>query len=263
MAAAWSEEKVKACAAAQRQILESAAAMLKPGGMLLYSTCTFAPEEDEENAGWFLSRFPEFTLIPMEPWEGFSPGRPGWGGNRPELSGCIRIWPHRMQGEGHFLALFQKAPGEAGREPKTQKILRPDGEQSRLLGDFLKNGGVKLPRERVEVRGQRAFLVPELPETVRGLKFLRNGLYLGEFKKGRFEPSQPFAMWLNEKNWKECVSFHPEDPRTEQYLRGEAVPVEAAGSGWRLVCVDGFSLGWGKLSGGLLKNKYLCTWRKK
>ena len=263
VAAAWSEEKVKACAAAQRQILESAAAMLKPGGMLLYSTCTFAPEEDEENAGWFLSRFPEFTLIPMEPWEGFSPGRPGWGGNRPELSGCIRIWPHRMQGEGHFLALFQKAPGEAGREPKTQKILRPDGEQSRLLGDFLKNGGVKLPRERVEVRGQRAFLVPELPETVRGLKFLRNGLYLGEFKKGRFEPSQPFAMWLNEKNWKECVSFHPEDPRTEQYLRGEAVPVEAAGSGWRLVCVDGFSLGWGKLSGGLLKNKYLCTWRKK
>ena len=262
-AAAWSPEKVETCAAAQKQILESAAAMLKPGGMLLYSTCTFAPAENEENVAWFLEHFPEFRLEPAEGYAGFSPGRPEWGGGRPELGRCVRIWPHKMEGEGHFLALFRKTGEAERREPRVQKLRKPDPESMGYLKEFLKAGGAQLPMDRVEARGGRAYLVPELPEAVRGVSFLRNGLYLGEFKKGRFEPSQPFAMSLGREDWGERVSLSPGDPRLEKYLRGETVPVETGGSGWKLVCVDDFSLGWGKLSKGVLKNKYLCTWRKK
>lgn len=263
VAAAWNPERVKTCAAMQRQILECAGAMLKPGGMLLYSTCTFAPEENEENISWFLKHFPEFSLEPMEGYEGFSAGQPQWGSNRPELERCIRIWPHRMEGEGHFLALVRKTGQGGEKELRVQKIQRPDRESRKYLEEFFCAGGTEPPWERVEVRGGKAFLAPELPETVRGMKFLRNGLYLGELKKGRFEPSQPLAMSLRPDDWREIISLDPEDERLERYLRGEAVSVESGGSGWRLVCVDNFSLGWGKVSNGLLKNKYLCTWRKK
>ena len=119
----------------------------------------------------------------------------------------------------------------------------------------------------MEVRGGRAYLVPELPETVKGIRFLRNGLYLGEFKKNRFEPSQPLAMALSPETWKECLSLRAGDRRVESYLRGETFIIEEnekkTGDGWKLICVDGFSLGWGKVSKNVVKNKYLCTWRKK
>lgn len=264
VAADWSPEKVEACAAAQRQILESAAAMLRPGGMMLYSTCTFSAEENEQNVSWFLNRFSEFELEPIEGYRGFSPGRPQWGDGSSRLERCVRIWPHKMRGEGHFLALFKKSPAEQRpRDPQTEKIRRLDGEQKKYLEEFLGAGKAELPLDRVEARGGRAFLVTELPKKVKGLNFLRNGLYLGEFKKGRFEPSQPLAMCLGPEKWKERISLSPDDSRLDPYLRGEPVRVESGGSGWKLVCVDEFPLGWGKLSNGLLKNKYLCTWRKK
>ena len=113
---------------------------------------------------------------------------------------------------------------------------------------------------------REAYLAPELPENLKGIRFLRSGLLLGEFKKGRFEPSQPFAMALSPKNFRRYISWEPDDERVEKYLRGESVPVdlqrEKAENGWNLVCVGNFSLGWGKISNGLLKNKYLCGWRK-
>ena len=101
---------------------------------------------------------------------------------------------------------------------------------------------------------------------MRSLHFLRNGLYLGELKKDRFEPSQPFAVTLSTDKWKDCLNLKAEDERTEKYLHGETIPVEpgetASASGWKLVCVEGFGLGWGKLINGTLKNKYPVGWRK-
>ena len=279
VAAAWSPERVEFFAKQQRSIAESAVRMLRPGGMLLYSTCTFSAEENEGTAAWLLERFPELELVPVEGYEGFSCGRPEWGGDCAALERCVRIWPHRMQGEGHFLALFRKTASclekeekRSGRKEreKNRTAGRMDAEQKRLLEAFLEEGKAELPPGRVECRGERAYLVPELPEDLRGIHFLRCGLFLGEFKKGRFEPSQPFAMALNGRAFCRRISWTPEDVRVVKYLRGETIPDAAARipagktvpDGWNLVCVGPFSLGWGKMSKGVLKNKYLCSWRR-
>ena len=107
-ACVWSEEKPPECAKMQREIVKQAISMLKPGGMMIYSTCTFSPEENEQIIAWVLREFPEIQLIPMKGYEGFSEGRPDLADGNPELKKCVRIWPHHMDGEGHFVALMQK-----------------------------------------------------------------------------------------------------------------------------------------------------------
>ena len=305
---AWSLERVRFFAKQQKTIVESAVRMLRPGGMMLYSTCTFSAEENEGTVAETLERFPELELIPMEGYEGFESGRPKWGGGCAALERCVRIWPHKMPGEGHFLALFRKreggreesirgkdgsaAAGEPAADRTEDRTLygeernsrrknrkkgragkngmgicgQPDTEQARLLEDFLDGCSLAPESRRLDCRGGKAYTAPELPENLKGIRFLRSGLLLGEFKKGRFEPSQPFAMALSPKNFRRYISWEPDDERVEKYLRGESVPVdqqrEKAENGWNLVCVGNFSLGWGKISNGLLKNKYLCGWRK-
>ena len=104
----WSEEKPPECAKMQKEIVKQAISMLKPGGMMIYSTCTFSPEENEQIIAWVLREFPEMQLIPMKGYEGFSEGRPDLADGNPELKKCVRIWSHHMDGEGHFVALMQK-----------------------------------------------------------------------------------------------------------------------------------------------------------
>jgi NOL1/NOP2/sun family putative RNA methylase len=273
-AADWSPEKVESCARQQRGIAESAVRMLKPGGLLLYSTCTFSGEENEGTVSWILDRFPDMELIPMEGYAGFGEGRPEWGNGREELKHCVRIWPHRMAGEGHFLALFRKAGSREQQTEETAGKLRNRGrqkrtggmdrERKRLLEEFLSAAGPEWADRQAECRGDRAYFVPELPEDLAGIHFLRCGLLLGEFKKGRFEPSQPLAMALDGKAFRRRISWKAEEESAARYLRGETVQVgREHENGWNLVCVDDFSLGWGKVVNGVLKNKYLCTWRKK
>ena len=123
-----------------------------------------------------------------------------------------------------------------------------------------------IPVEELEVRAGKVYHSPSLPDGVRNLHFLRNGLYLGALKKDRFEPSQPFAVTLSADKFKDYMNLKADDERTEKYLHGETISVEpgetASPSGWKLVCVDGFGLGWGKLVNGTLKNKYPVGWRK-
>jgi NOL1/NOP2/sun family putative RNA methylase len=104
----WSPERVEYFASQQRNILENAYEMLVPGGLLMYSTCTFSPDEDEQMISWFLEKYPDMELLDIPAYEGFSPGRPEWADGREDLRKCIRIWPHVMDGEGHFLALLHK-----------------------------------------------------------------------------------------------------------------------------------------------------------
>lgn len=315
----WSPDRVEYFAKQQRSILKSAVALLRPGGMLLYSTCTFSPQEDEGSISWLLEEYPDMELVPLERPEGFSQGRPEWGNGDPALEGCLRIWPHKMKGEGHFAALLQKAEdrtvrngtaeeakeeGQLGRpeekERKAGKFGRP-GEKERkagklgsagknrrkagksgrpgegeggltaeerdLLENFLREGGAHLDLERVESRGGKAYLMPRLPQVSGGLHFLRCGLLLGEFKKGRFEPAEAYAMHLAPSSYRETLHLDPESQEVEEYLRGNPVRTIPAGekipNGWKLVCAGQFPLGWGKMSNGVLKNKYLTSWRKK
>lgn len=134
------------------------------------------------------------------------------------------------------------------------------------MAEFLSQADTDLPLKDLELRGEKVFLSPALPSGAHRLHFLRNGLYLGDLKKDRFEPSQPFAMTLSADTFTDCLDLDPDDDRIRRYLAGEPIPVAdgetASATGWKLVCVQGFSLGWGKLVNGTLKNKYPAGWRR-
>lgn len=262
----WDEERPEYFAKLQRDILKNAVRMLRPGGQLLYSTCTFAPVENEGSISWLLENFPEMDVLEIEPYEGFAPGHPEWGNGDERLQRCVRIWPHKMKGEGHFLALLKKSETAVEVVVRIGKTQRPDKKIRQVVDAFFEACKWKPDWERIEVRGEKVYLVPELPEKLQGIHFLRNGLYMGDLKKDRFEPSQQLAMILKGNDYAGVLFLKPEDVRVEKYLHGETLLVESGETtitkGWILVCVGGFSLGWGKLVNGVLKNKYASGWRK-
>lgn len=236
------------CAARQKEILDSAAKMLRPGGLLCYSTCTFAPEEDEGAIAAFLTRHPEFHVEKADaPW--LSPGRPEWAEpHNPALADTFRLWPHKLGGEGHYAALLKKDGDSSGNSlpaPREEKAPKE-------LLDFLSDLGISLPVGRIITFGQSLFLVPmDMPE-LKGLKVLRPGLELGQAKKGRFEPAHGLALWL--ESAKISADFPADSKEIRDYLNGQVIPGQT--KGWTLITVDGLSLGWAKGSGGQLKNHF-------
>ena len=232
----WSQETVQMCARRQREILDSAARLVRPGGRLVYSTCTFAPEEDEETVGAFLKSHPEFTPEPVDaPW--FVSGE----------NASYRMWPHKLLGEGHFAAVLRKTQGESGEVPACPGEKCPKAWES-----FAKELDITLPEGKAVSFGQSLYWAPmELPELNR-LKVLRPGLELGTERKGRFEPAHALALWL--KTCAVTESFPPESPEMKAYLHGDVVP--SGKKGWCLVQAGGYAIGWGKGDGSVLKNHY-------
>lgn len=276
----WSPENVSMCAKRQAEILEEAAKCVRPGGVLLYSTCTFSEAEDEEVIREFLVRHEEFetdeTVLSRELSEaGICPGG---------LPGTVRMWPHKLCGEGHFAARLLKAgpdgeknPGGSERlcneeDPRPAERSRRERQNPRYrVGRAQKAGGGDLTyfrefcrqylretyRENLENAGQfvwrkeRLFLVPKGEPDMGGLRVVRGGLYLGEAKKGRFEPSHTWAMTLKKDDV--LQSLEEEDPMT--YLRGGTLENRGL-NGWLLVTAQGRPLGWGKAGGNTVKNHY-------
>ena len=232
----WSQETVEMCASRQKEILHSGSQMVRPGGRLVYSTCTFAPEENEQTIAAFLENHPDFYPETVSaPW--FAPGE----------NGSFRLWPHLLKGEGHFAAVLRRRGDEAVPEVSV-KAENPPRE---WLG-FAKELKISLPAGRPILFGQSLYWAPEdMPELSR-LKVLRPGLELGEVKKGRFEPAHALALWL-----KECsnqVSFPADSREIEAYMHGDVIPCNKRS--WCLVMADCYPIGWGKGDGNVLKNHY-------
>lgn len=232
----WSPETVEMCANRQREILRSAADLVRPGGCLVYSTCTFAPAENEENITAFLQEQPAFSVQTVQaPW--FTP------------AGCgqFRLWPHKLQGEGHFVAVLRKQGGDC------RERVDPTGEKlPKEWEAFAKELQIALPAGKAIWFGQNLYWAPKEMPQLRSFKVLRPGLALGEVKKGRFEPDHALALWL-----KECKNMHhcsADSAETAAYMHGEVIPANERG--WCLVTVDGYSIGWGKGDGAVLKNHY-------
>lgn len=270
MVKAWEEHGPEFFSRLQRSIITQAAAMLKPGGMLLYSTCTFDASENEQTIEYLLSQYPEFTICPIEPYDGFAQGMPEVTESRePGLAQTVRIFPHRMQGEGHYLALLKKGcASEEQDEEKKKKSTGGAGKEKKMpeeLAEFLKDTQWKLDASRLDIHGERIYYMPSGLPMMRGIRFLRSGLLLGELKKKRFEPSQALAMCLKKQEYKKVLDFPLSDDRVMKYLKGDTLDVEdmaaAKEKGWYLICVDGYPLGFGKLANQTLKNKYLPGWR--
>ena len=246
----WSLEQVEACVKRQRDILAQAEIMLKPGGILVYSTCTFAPQENEQNAEWFVREYPQFTLEKKE-----------------------QIWPHLHRGEGHFaVKLYRQgmpemkiSEQEVFKRFKQQKMFEQRTKNSKQmsyqeLSDFCKETLSdnmqayifgRIADGQLAVFGEQLYLVPPEIGSLDGLKTERAGLQLGCCKKNRFVPSHALAMALCPEDVKQTLEL--EEP--ERYLRGETIRCGIQ-KGWTLVTVNGCSIGWGKASQGVLKNHY-------
>lgn len=267
MVKAWEQNGPEFYRKLQQEILEDALPMLKPGGMLLYSTCTFSPLEDEGTVDFVLSHYPDISLVEMEGYEGFVCGKPELVDGSVELKKTYRIFPHKMDGEGHYLALFKKS--EDADEPvmvAREERAGLKGEEKRVFEEFMKSFHRSFDSHRLESKNGMIYYMPKELPAMKGLRFLRSGLFMGECKKNRFEPSQSLAMALKKEDVKNRIDLKPEDERVIRYLKGETLtllPEDITGeeNGWYLVCVGGFPLGWGKRAGLTLKNKYHSGWR--
>ena len=261
----WNEKGPEYYVPIQRQILSQAAAMLRPGGYMLYSTCTFSVEEDEGNVAYVLEEFPQMQLCCLDLDK--VPGACGGFG----LSGCMRLFPYRLKGEGHFLALMRKKGGDDG----GKEILPPMDsgtarkrvravEKEKELDAFLRQSGAEWDYGRIVIHQDNVYYLPEGLAWNLPLRFLRTGLFLGELKKGRFEPSQALAMSMKAGQFPNTVSFPAGDSRVLRYLKGETISLEGDEGlvkGWCLAAMEGFPLGWAKGTGMSLKNKYYPGWR--
>ena len=317
----WSPENVQLCGERQDEILDCAAGMLAPGGRLVYSTCTFAPTENEGSIGRFLERHPEFTIVPIDKealgltgsdgrqeWAEFGKeaievieeGSEAFGGVllNGNLQETLRLWPHRIKGEGHYAAVLKKSGStpEGYRPYAMNGVMKPINE--RELGAFTEfvqesivgaenqaimtqkgkgkssNGqvigsvlpiisravGLEGPLQYITF-GDNLYLVSTDMPSVKGLKVLRPGLHLGELKKNRFEPSHALALALMPANVTHVWNLAAGENTVTAYINGQTFPAEGE-KGWYLICVGGFGLGWGKLAGGMMKNHYPKGLRK-
>ncbi len=264
----WSRENVQICADRQDDILDCANLMLRPGGTLVYSTCTFATLENEGSISRFLQRHPDYEVLEQK-----------------------RLWPHKIKGEGHFVAVLKRnnpsdstirvsgvMPGNSGfilkdgkleisssTQKKKNKGSGNSNDEFAALQDFL-DTALRLPLSgKIERFGDQIYLLPSDAPPLAGLRVLRAGLHLGTILKNRFEPSHALALTLHAEDTLKKVmltsSSEADFRRACEYINGQTFPCDGD-KGWYLVCLDGYSLGWGKLAGGIMKNHYPKGLRK-
>lgn len=255
----WTPEQVAFCADRQQMILSCADEMLKPGGVLVYSTCTFAPEEDEEQICKFLAEHPDYIL---EDWKNYL--APDSGISSGSLEGTMRLWPHKISGEGHFAVRLRKTGTLLERQPSKHKK-RGKTKRGEDYSDFLTFQEKTLRRKiadpavnSLQFMGEELYLIPEAMRSLNGIKVLRPGLHLGTRKKNRLEPSHALSKVLTPDDVY-CYYNCSLDEAT-RFLHGETLAVNQENNislqGWTLVCYQNFPLGWAKASNQTLKNHY-------
>ena len=262
----------------QKEIILFAARMLKPGGYMLYSTCTFSPEENEGTISYLLEQCPEFEVVNALPdelacretglsYDGFDFGKPEWIENGSDaLKHCLRLWPHKLEGEGHFIALLRKRNCQQETHnrmiDRTKTTINNKKQLSEEALEFFKTLKLPVKPELLFVHEDRVYLLPEGLPDCKGLRILRQGLLLGEMKKQRFEPSQALASALKTEEYDKIIRMSADDPNVIRYLKCEAIEPEGVQEdGWYLVCVENHPLGWMKVTKNHYKNKYLPGWR--
>ncbi len=276
---AWSVDLVAGCAQRQVEIIHHAGRLVRPGGYLLYVTCTFAPEEDEAVLAKFLTS-PEgsqFKMVKPPLASAFSPGRPDWLLPAPRqelhLENAARLWPQRTRdaaenyadlgmaaGDGHFIALLQRADHAGSDRPKPFKPVVSKESQALFQRFYREVLSDNWPSGSLHQQGQYLYAIPAGLPVMGGLHVIHPGWWLGQFKKDRFEPAHALALGLHFADVSASLHFSPQDAALEAYLRGETLTAPGP-DGWTLVGVEAgpdrsFPLGWGRRSNGVLKNFY-------
>ena len=269
----WSSDNVKMCAERQKDILDEAVKTVAPGGYLVYSTCTFAPAEDEEQIINFLQRYPKFEVADVPNFKYFDCGNSEWvstDDNKEAIKKCARLWPHKINGEGHFICILKRADDDSfesiketesgkkkkGADKNPNREIRADKKSGELIISFMRDNirDFEFDRDRTVCFKDSVYLLPEgFEKNLKGLKVVRPGLHLGDIKKDRFEPSHSLAMFLSKRKAKRAVELNEDEAL--KFRHGEELRKESE-NGWTLVCVGGVSLGWCKAVNGSLKNHY-------
>ncbi len=258
-AKSWAKFKCEKCSQMQQDILKSVDKMLKPGGYLVYSTCTFSPLEDEIRISEFINEYKNYEILEIPRVAGIIPGRPEWGDGSKDLANTVRLWPHRLKGEGHFVALLKKI-GQS--EKNTAK--NTTSVSDRHMDIFKKFVQENLNTE-IEgsffMKGDNLYCLPVNPPDLSGLKVAKFGWYMGQFIKERFEPSHSMITALKKDEIRRTIDFEPDSKEVLSYLKGETLIIDGE-KGYTGVCVNGYTLGWAKQTGDMLKNLYPKGWRK-
>jgi NOL1/NOP2/sun family putative RNA methylase len=280
-ARSWEKFKCEKCSCMQWEILQSVDRMLKPGGSIVYSTCTFSPEEDERMLARFMEQHKGYELVEIPHRGGVEPGRPDWADGNPEFAKTARLWPHKLKGEGHFVARLRKNPDYGA--TYTQEVPTQVRQSKAADGRNTKNGikdvkdiekaavdafhafrqeHLKLEMDGFyEVKGSNLYWLPEKMPDVSGLKIAKFGWYLGEVQGERFTPSHSMVIALKKENLSQVLDLKADSRELSSYLKGETVMLEGF-KGLTAVCVDGYLLGWAKGTGDMMKNLYPKGWRK-
>ena len=202
-----------------------------------------------------MNNHPEYVLVKPDVHQYFSTGIPDWCDSKnPELEKTMRLFPHKIDGEGHYVAVLKKTSGEnskvkAAKSVTDKKLLQP-------YFDFEKKFLKDISFDNFALFGENLYAMPQNCPDFSGIKVLRCGLHLGEIKKGRFEPAHSLAMALKKENVKQYIDFSCDSEEMLSYLKGEALDTKEDYKGWCLVCTDGYSVGWAKVSDGIAKNHY-------
>jgi NOL1/NOP2/fmu family ribosome biogenesis protein len=260
-ARSWEKFKCEACAGMQSTILKSVDEMLKPGGTLVYSTCTFSPEEDEKMIAAFLADHPDYVVEAIPKVGGIADGKPEWADGNGRLSGTARLWPHRVKGEGHFVAKLRKGNAISSGDS--------DCYDERISSDKIPEEFLSFMRENLNImvegsfftKGKNLYNLPVEPPVLDGLKVAKFGWFLGELVNGRYEPSHSMVAALKAGDIKRVLELPADSRDVLGYLKGETLMLEGE-KGFTAVCTGGRTLGWAKQTGDMLKNLYPKGWRK-
>lgn len=251
----WSPELVTGSAARQSLILAAAARLVRPGGRLVYATCTFSPEENEGTLARFLSMHPDFELLEPERRPGFTPGRSDWAEphQNESLQRAVRLWPHKVTGEGHFIALLVRRGTGTGRRLKTEPPAKIPGQIMQLYHDFYQEALLSCPVvAHLKLVGAYLYHLPLGWFNMTGLRSIHPGWWLGTVKKNRIEPAHALAMGLTKQHARQVAELGDD---VMSYLRGESLSAAGA-AGWVLATLAGYPLGWMRRVQGVLKNFY-------
>lgn len=233
----------------QKTIIKKALTLLKPGGKMVYSTCTFSKLEDEDIVEYALSICPELKVLPINRCEGFVAGL------TEKTTNCVRLYPHKIKGEGHFVALLQKGENKTSNKQINNICKLPEDDFFKSINKEFKNGSFVLRQDKL-------YFEPNIKINTKGLRILRSGLYLGEYKHNKFEPNIALGLALRKDEYNNILNFDLKDERVIKYLKCETLDVkDKYVSGYVLVCVDNYPLGFGKVDKGILKNKYPGNYR--
>lgn len=249
---AWQDKGNDYYSNIQKDIIKKALSLLKQGGQLVYSTCTFSKKEDEDIIEYALSLCPDLEVLPIKTYDGFVSGL------TQNTKNCVRLYPHKINGEGHFVALLQK-----GHKVNNNKIVNNSIIDKPNI-EFFNHINMEFTNGSFIKRDDKLYFIPNTSFDTKGLRILRSGLFLGETKHDKFEPSEALALALKANEYDNIINLNNDDDRVLKYLKCETLDVkDMHKDGLVLVCVDNYPLGFGKIDKGILKNKYPANYRYK